>query len=185
VKAIPKKHLDHIRRSLSLKPPHTSIIKYRVIWYSASLLLYGWFLSWIAYEIFVWHKPITQVNMANFAGAITAMALIWAGTKLFKTPRHVAQPPTPKQENIRHKEHEPTKKEKEPKKRKQQQPQPQPEPEEQQKQPEPQQPEYTTPSTPGCTHNLSYLHQPGKTKEIPDECLTCTQLIQCLTTTNK
>jgi hypothetical protein len=114
--------------------------------------------------------------MTNYVGAITAMALIWAGTKLFKTPRHVAQPPTPKQENIRHKD---------PKKLKQQQPQPQPQPEEQQIQPQPQQPEHPKPSTPGCTHKLSYLHQPGKTKEIPDECLTCTQLIQCLTAANK
>jgi outer membrane biosynthesis protein TonB len=123
--------------------------------------------------------------MANFAGAITAMALIWAGTKLFKTPRHVAQPPqpqTPEQKNLKEQE---TKKEKEPKKRKQQQPQPQPQPKEQQIPPQPPQPEHPTPSIPGCTHKLSYLQQPGKTKEIPDECLTCTQLIQCLTAANK
>ena len=181
MKAIPKKRVDYIRRNLSLKLPHTSIINHRVIWYSASLLLYVWFITWIAYDIFVWHKPITQVSMANYAGAITAMALIWAGTKLFKTPRHIAQPPTPKQKNVRNKE---TKKERAPKK--QQQPQPQPPPQEQQQTPpQPQQPEHTTPSIPGCNHNPGYLHQPEKTRNIPDECLTCTQLIQCLKTTNK
>jgi hypothetical protein len=84
VKVMPKKRVENIIQHLSLIRPQTGTIHHQIIWYSASLLLYGWFLSWIAYDILIWHKPITQVSITNYAGAIIAMALIWAGTKIFK-----------------------------------------------------------------------------------------------------
>lgn len=183
MKVLPKKRAHDFRRNLSLKIPLASIINHRVIWYSASLLLYGWFLSWIAYDIFVWHKPINQVSLTNYVGAVTAMALIWAGTKLFKTPRHVVVEQPQRQKKF---------KDKVPKKPKQQPPPPQPkqptptqpEPQPQPEQPRtPTQPNQTAPNIPGCTHHFGYLNQPGKTKEIPDQCLTCKELIQCLSAT--
>jgi hypothetical protein len=88
VNVLPKKRTAyHFVRNLTLRILYVSMINYQLIWYSASLLMYGWFTGWIAYEIFVWNKPITQVNPTNFVGAIAAMALIWAGTFLFKMPR--------------------------------------------------------------------------------------------------
>lgn len=71
---------------LPQKNARTKIMKYQVIWYVATLAMYGWFLGWIAYEIFAWHRPITAVSITNYIGAITAMALIWAGSMIFTVP---------------------------------------------------------------------------------------------------
>jgi hypothetical protein len=185
VKVMPKKRVENIIQHLSLRRPHTRTIHHQIIWYSASLLIYGWFLSWIAYDILIWHKPITQVSITNYAGAIIAMALIWAGTKIFKLPRQIAQPPTTQPEKP--KEQEPEKDQK-PEKRKIQHQEPQPTPQEQpqtQLQTEPQPPKHTIPNLRGCKQNLSYLHEPENNKEIPDHCLTCTELLKCLNKTNK
>jgi len=200
VKVIEKKRAFNITRVynvlriLSLRIPKastvTSIINSlnnRVIWYSATLLLYFWFLYWIAYDIFVWHKPITEISPINFAGAITAMALIWIGTKLpatFKIPlKHTIRLPQ-KHENPKP-QNEP-RKEAKPKKRKQhtlKPPTPQPTPQT----PTPQPQQHQTPPQPPqtklqtCTHHYGYLHQPGNINNIPDECLTCQKVTKCLT----
>ena len=185
MKAMPKKRTENIIRQLNLKHPDTRTIHHQVIWYSASLLLYGWFLSCIAYDILVWHKPITQVNITNYAGAIIAMALIWAGTRIFKLPRRIAQPQAIQPEKL--KEQEP-KKDQKPEKMKNQYLEPQPISREQpqiQLQTEPQPPKHTIPNFPGCKHTPSYLQEHENTKEIPDQCLTCTELLKCLSTTRK
>jgi DNA-directed RNA polymerase subunit RPC12/RpoP len=36
------------------------------------------------------------------------------------------------------------------------------------------------PSTPKCTHNFGYLKKRPKGTSIPDECLVCPKMIQCL-----
>jgi len=194
VKVIDRKRSYYlILRNLRLRIPHkipqasmiTSMINNRVIWYSVSLLLYFWFLYWIAFDIFVWHKPITQVSTINYAGAITAMALIWIGTKLPTTFKHTLK--FPKKHETPKPQDEP-KKETQPKKRKHTSPKPtiqtplsQPQP--QLTQPEPQQHRLKQPTSniPGCTHQFGYLHKPGKINDIPDECLTCQQVTKCLT----
>jgi hypothetical protein len=178
VKVMPKKRVENIIQHLSLIRPQTRTIHHQIIWYSASLLLYGWFLSWIAYDILIWHKPITQVSITNYAGAIIAMALIWAGTKIFKLPQHIAQPSTTQPEKPKDQKPE----------RKRQHRETQPTPQEQpqtQLQPEPQPPKHTIQNLRGCKHYLSYLHEPENTKEIPDQCLTCTELLKCINKTNK
>ena len=182
---MPKKRAENIIRQLSLKHPHTRTIHHQVIWYSASLLLYGWFLSWIAYDILIWHKPITQVSITNYAGAIIAMALIWAGTKIFKLPRHIAQPLTTQPKKLKEQEPE---KDQTPEKRKIQYRETQPTPQEQPQihlQTELQPPKHIIPNFQGCEHTLNYQQDPKNTKEIPDKCLTCTELLKCLSTTNK
>ena len=182
MKAMPKKRTENIIRQLNLKHPHTRTIHHQIIWYSASLLTYGWFLSWIAYDILIWHKPITQVSITNYAGAIIAMALIWAGTKLFKLPRRIAQPQTTQPEKLKRQEPE---KDQKPEKRKIQYLEPQPIPREQpqiQLQTEPQPPKHVMPNLRGCKHTLSYLQEHENTKAIPDKCLTCTELLKCLST---
>lgn len=180
-----------ISRNLPLKPPHIGIVAgYRVVWYCASLLMYGWFLSQIANDIFVWHKPISQISPTNYVGAIVAMALIWAGTKLFKIPQYIVVE-QPRRQNLV-KDNELIK----PKRRqsklssiplqRQQATPVQPESPTQPKQEEmPIQPVQTVPSILGCTRRLGYLHQTGNTKEIPDQCLICKDLIQCLSSTGK
>ena len=64
--------------------PLTSVVSYRFAWFSASLAMYGWFMYWIACDIFVLHKPITLVSPTNYLGALVSMTLIWGGTTIFK-----------------------------------------------------------------------------------------------------
>jgi hypothetical protein len=182
---MPKKRTENIIRQLNLKHPHTRTIHHQVIWYAASLLLYGWFLSWIAYDILIWHNPITQVSMTNYAGAIIAMALIWAGTSIFKLPRRIAQPQTTQPEKLKGQEPE---KDQKPEKRKIQYREPQPTPQKQQEiqlQTELIPPKHTIPNFRGCKHTFSYLQEYENSKEIPDKCLTCTELLKCLSKTKK
>jgi hypothetical protein len=187
VKVLDKKRGHDFKRHLDSKNPNASIVNYRLVWYAVSLLMYGWFLSWIAYDIFVWHKPVAQVSLTNYVGAVTAMGLIWVGTKLFHKTGHVVvdRPRNQKPaEDI-----EPSKGRRQPLKKTEltlqqvQLPQPsraQPEtetPSQEQKTPIP----LTSTAMPvlGCGYHLGYLSQHGKAKEIPEECLTCAKLIEC------
>ena len=169
LKALPKKRTHQINQNLNLKLHQTSSIRPKILWYSASIVSYGWFLSWIAYDIFVWQKPLAQVSVANYVGAIASMALVWAGTKLWKNPKHKQEPPC-KREN--------------------------PEPQrtkkqtahnagEQQHQHAPPQPTKQTLATTRCTHQNGPPNQQPTTQHIPDQCLTCQNLIKCTTTTKQ
>ena len=141
VKVLPKKREHRTRRSLSLIIPQASMVKYRALWYSIFMVLYVWSLYWISCDIFVWHKPLDQVNMVNYAGSIVSIAFIWAGTKIWKSNRTITRGP--------------------------------------QKEPA----IATFPSNSGCGHFLGYLHQRQKSEEIPAECLTCKNVIQCFSHT--
>jgi len=174
-------------RNLSVKFPFTRILNYRVIWFSASLFTYGWFLTWIAYDVFVWHKSITQVSLTNFAGAFAAMAMIWAGTFIFKTPKPVVVEQPKRQKTL---------KERIPRKRKRQtsklassapsqaeqiphihtEPEHEPQPERKSIH---KQPRETAATNARCSHRIV------NSLEIPDGCLTCTDLLQCLSKTGK
>jgi hypothetical protein len=183
VKVLEKKRQYDFKRHLDPRNPDASIVNYRLVWYSASLLMYGWFLSWIAYDIFVWHKPITQVSLTNYVGAVTAMSLIWAGTKLFHQPGYVVVEQPRNQRPAQDKEPSKRRHQRLKKTELTQPPKPnraQPETENPQEQPE----TLTTPTqtaTPvsGCSCHVGYLGQHGKAKEIPEECLTCAKLIEC------
>ena len=169
MKALPKKRTHQINQNLNLKLHQTSSIRPKILWYSASIVSYGWFLSWIAYDIFVWQKPLAQVSVVNYVGAIASMALVWAGTKLWKNPKRT-QEPSRKQEN---QEPPRTQKQNKPTNHKQQP-----------KNPEPQ-PATTIPTPITCKRHNGLPKQHPTTKHIPEQCLTCQNLIQCTTTTKQ
>jgi outer membrane biosynthesis protein TonB len=146
--------------------------------------MYGWFLGWIAYDILVWHKSVIQVSLTNYVGAITAMALIWAGTVIFNAPTHgILERFSRKPRNLKEKTHK--KRVRKPSKPTasispplEQLPQVKPEP-----QPEPvsllKPPEEKTDTSPGCSRRIR------NSLEIPDRCLTCRELLQCLSKIGK
>jgi hypothetical protein len=158
VKALPKKHVPQLNLSTEWRIMDASKTKLKVLWYSTSITTYAWFMFWIAFEIFVWHKPLLQTNPSNYVGALASIALIWAGTIIWKNRKPVIQtnaectvekltvtkPSPPK----RQRRTTPT----------------------------------ASPATPECTHFFGYLNQREKTEEIPTECLTCQQVIQCFAT---
>lgn len=186
---LPKKRTLLIIQNLSLlrktniKIPYASLFSYRLIWYSMSLLIFSWFLSGMAYDIFFWHKPITQVSMMNYVGSIAAMALVWAGAWLFKTPKRiVAERFRKRKENSKEKKTKTRSRReliatefKQTTKQIIAQPKPQPELE---------LPIVTVQpalkSISVCIHNLSPRSNQEKISLIPDACLTCKDLVQCL-----
>ncbi len=86
VKVLPKKHEFQLR-SLHWTITEASVMKCQIAWYSVSIVLYAWYMYWVAYEILIWQKPIAQVNLANYVGSVVSIALVWAGTRMWKTNR--------------------------------------------------------------------------------------------------
>ena len=144
VKALPKKRKHQTTRNLSFNIAEANMIKYQAVWYSIFIALYIWFLYWVSYDFFVWHKPIAEVNLVNYVGSIVSIAFIWAGTKIGKRNRIEAG-------NLQQKL---------------------------QKMPQ----KTSAPNNFSCTHYLGYLHQRQRSQEIPAECLTCKNVIQCFST---
>ena len=142
VKALPKKRTHQTTRNLKFNTAEASMLKYQALWYSTFIAIYIWFLYWVSYDFFVWHKPIAEINIVNFAGSIASIAFIWAGTKIRKRNRIGAL--KTQQEPLQQKP-----------------------------------PQKTIPTNSTCTHYLGYLHQRQKQQEIPAECLTCENVIQC------
>lgn len=145
VKALPKKRGHQTKRNLSLTfASAAGAVKYQALWYAACISLYAWCMYWISRDIFVWHKPLAEINVLSYAGAIASVALIWLGSRIWRNrPKEVRKV--------------------------------------QLKQPLPP-PQHANVSGPACAHYLGYLHQLEKSADIPAECLTCKQLIQCFST---
>jgi hypothetical protein len=167
VKTLHKKRKHQMTQNLSVKISTASTLKYQALWYSSFIAVYIWFLYWVAYDFFVWQKPIAEVNPINYVGSIAAIAFMWAGTKIWKRNRTKAA--SPQQKLLP-----------------QQPPQPIPQPTQK---PIPQQPPKkpvpaAVPANSACAHYLGYLHQRQKSQEIPAECLTCENVIQCMGSTN-
>ena len=156
VKALPKKRKHQMTRNLIANIAKASILKYQALWYASFIAIYIWFLYWVAYDFFVWHKPIAEINAVNYIGAIAAIAFIWAGTKILKRDR--IKTASPQQTLLPQK------------------PTPQPPP--QKTAPA------AAPANSACAHYLGYLNQRQKSQEIPAECLTCEQVIRCMGSTN-
>jgi hypothetical protein len=53
-------------------------------------------MYWISYSFFVLHKPITEINAANYIGSIATLAFIWAGTQILKPHQVKAKSQQPK-----------------------------------------------------------------------------------------
>jgi hypothetical protein len=84
VKALPKKRKHQMTRNPSFNITEARMLKYQALWYSTFIAVYIWFLYWVSYDFFVWHKPIAEVNLLNLAGSIASIAFIWAGTRILK-----------------------------------------------------------------------------------------------------
>jgi hypothetical protein len=96
VKALHKKRKHQMTQNLSVNTSKASMLKYQALWYSSFIALYIWFSYWVAYDFFVWHKPIAEVNLANYVGAIVSIVFMWAGTKILKRNRIKAASPQQK-----------------------------------------------------------------------------------------
>jgi hypothetical protein len=187
VKVLEKKRAYNFKQHLAMMNHDARIIRYKLAWYSVSLFMYGWFFSWIAYDIFVWHKPIIQVSLTNYVGIITAMGLLIAGAKLFfKSADAIFERPRNQKLTADEERSKPRRQGL----KKTELPQPQMQLSKSfRAHPEPHNPvgRLKSPTLPaptamrvsGCHYHFGYLSEPRKSRDFPEECLVCGKLIEC------
>ena len=157
MKALPKKRRNQTARNLSSNISRASMLKFQALWYASFITVYVWFMYWLAYDFFIGHKPIAEMNPVNYIGSIASLAFIWAGTKVWKPNRVKAQSQQRTLISQKLPEQKP----------------PQTTP----------QPTSPVPANSTCSHYFGYLHERQASQEIPAECLTCEKVIQCFSST--
>ena len=157
MKALPKKRRNQTARNLSSNISRASMLKFQALWYASFITVYVWFMYWLAYDFFIGHKPIVEINPVNYIGSIASLAFIWAGTKVWKPNRVKAQSQQRTLISQKLPEQKP----------------PQTTP----------QPTSPVPANSTCSHYFGYLHERQASQEIPAECLTCEKVIQCFSST--
>jgi hypothetical protein len=140
-------------------------VRPRALWFAASTISSTWFLYWICYDILVWNKALTQAGPANYIGFIASIALAILGTQLGKLGI-LEKLTIPLQLNL-HKNQQG---------QRLQQIQP---PKEEETKQTPQESEIPS----GCNFHLGYLHTRPESVEIPEECLECEHVANCLSPT--
>jgi len=152
-------------------------VKLRALWFVASIISSVWFLYWICYDVLVWNKALTQAAPANYVGFIVSIALAILGTQLGK--RGISEKPMlPPEQNIHKKVNQ----------NQQALEEERVQPIEQVQQIQPAE-EETTQIPPGasipprCKFYLGYLHRRPESVEIPEECLECEHVVECLSPT--
>jgi hypothetical protein len=156
VKALPKKSKHQMALNSLFNLTKASILTWQALWYSSCIATYILFMYLIAYDFFVLYKPISEINPTNFAGAIATIVLIWAGPKILKPNQFKV---TSQQQMLMP-----------------QKPEPQSE-----ARPKPQE---AAPAYAGCPNYFGYLNQRERQQEIPDKCLMCRHVIECMNCAN-
>jgi hypothetical protein len=197
---------------IKLKLQAKTIKKIQILWCSTFIALSGWYLFWLSDDILVWHKSILEVNMTNLYGTFICSALILATAKIdminnLPIPRlrskklqkpsqtntvkllEMQNEPTPKSGytnkiNRSTQQNTPWQTTNQPKTRSQiggstQFEAPMQTPKKPKRLIQPQ-----TLAEHECAHFFGYLHQRERSKEIPDQCLICKNLIDCSSKTD-
>jgi hypothetical protein len=153
-------------------------VRLRTLWFAASIISSTWFLYWICYDVLVWNKAVAQAGPANYIGFTVSIALVILGTQLGKLgileklmlflEQTVHKEATENQQATEGKQIKPIK---------------------QVRQIQPAR-EKTTQTPPGasvprgCKFYLGYLHKCPKSEGIPEECLECEHVVECLSPTS-
>ena len=58
--------------------------KFQIFWYAIFLSIYIWFMFWICYDLFVWNKTVFEVNVSSYVGSVISLACLWIGTLIWK-----------------------------------------------------------------------------------------------------
>jgi len=170
----------------------------RTLWFAASVSLSIWYLYWICYDILVWNKPLAQVRQLNYAGLILSVAFIFVGTGAnkifhFEKPMLPIAPVQQKKEVLQTGKPmlpiAPVQQKKEVLQtiQVQQVKQVQQVRESQPIQPvkeEQKQIRRDSSILPNCGFYLGYLHERPKSEDIPQECLSCMMVVNCISPTS-
>ncbi len=162
------------------------LAKLKILWSTAAVILSFWYLYWICYDALVWNKTLAQVAVNNYVGLGVSLFLAILGTQIEKIPS-VMTPALPTKRNepkVQTSQTQPAQQIKQTLAKS--------EPNQttiamraqtpfEQKTVQPQ--EKHTPT--GCNHKLGYLHERPKSEAIPTECITCINVVSCLSPTKR
>ena len=152
----------------------------KVVWFGACMIPFAWFLYWIGYDVLVWGKALTQAQPTNYAGLAASIALMIIGTQLGKIGalEKLTIPSGQKAYKELRQSSQLTEGERILLIEQTQQTQP-PEKEEETTQIPP---DASVPR--GCKFFLGYLHARPESVEIPEGCLECENVVECLSPTS-
>jgi hypothetical protein len=149
----------------------------RVLWFTVSTITSIWFLFWILYDIFVWNKALTQARPENYFGLIISIISLIFGTKFEKSSTPGKRIPVLEQNSEKNRIEKAQYKQLK---------------EAQQKQStekvheikhikeKENQTSQNSSIPPGCKFYLGYLNKRQKNVNMPEECLECSNVVNCI-----
>ena len=135
----------------------------RVLWFAVSIISTIWFLYWISYEALAWNKLLMQATPINYIALVLSIALLIIGTQLGKISIFKNSKLTIEQ-NLRTENSERTQMQHQPQHNKEKK----------------KQKSRDSEAPSGCKFYLGYLHKRPESVEIPEECMGCDQMVNCL-----
>jgi hypothetical protein len=156
--------------------PKALSLRFQALWFAVSFVSSIWFLYWICYDVIVWNKALTEAKLTNYVGLIFSIALAIVGTQLGRLRNFEKSILSPEQivhnkaiENQQALEGE----------------QIEPIEQVQQNSAEEEIKEIPLGSAvpPGCKFYLGYLRIHPVSLGIPEECLECERVVECLSPT--
>ena len=152
----------------------TPLTVIRALWFAVSIISSIWFLYWICYEALIWNKVLTQATPINYIAFVLSITLIIIGTQLGKNSIFTKPKLLPEQNFLKnsqeknHTQHV-----------QQEQNEEQPHQIQHANEGKSQTPQNSkTPDK--CRFYLGYLHNRPKSENIPEECLQCDQMVNCI-----
>jgi len=144
-----------------------SVFVIRTLWFTISIISLIWFLYWICYEGFVWNKFLSQATSVNYVAFVISIMSLITVTQLgriryFSNPKLLLEPNFPKRELEKNQ----TQQVQHIKYRKKQM--------------------FKDSEVPfGCIFYLGYLSNRPKSVEVPQDCMGCNQMLNCLNKENE
>ena len=143
----------------------------RALWFTVSTITSIWFLFWILYDIFVWNKALNQARLENYFGLIISITIIILGTKIGKSipalehnleKNRIKKAQDQQLKEVQQKQsiekvHELQHTKEKEKKILQ-----------------------DSEIPPGCKFYLGYLNKRPKNVNMPEECLECSNVVNCI-----
>ncbi len=152
----------------------TTLTAIRTLWFTVSIISTIWFLYWICYEALIWNKILTQATPINYIAFVLSITSIIIGTQLGKI-RILTKPKVlPEQKflknspkKIKHSTFNKNKTKNKPIKFNTLM-------KEKARHPKTLKPQIK------CRFYLGYLHKRPQSENIPEECLLCNQMVNCM-----
>ena len=149
----------------------------RALWFTASTITSIWFLFWILYDIFTWNKELTQVRPENYFGLIISITILILGTKIGKSSilgKSIHALEHNLEKNRIKKAQDQQLKEVQQKQSIEKIHEIQSTKEKEKKIPQ------DSEVPPGCKFYLGYLNKRPKNVNMPEECLECSNVVNCI-----